>query len=337
MKPKRIIIDTDIALGQKQRDVDDGLAIVMAAGSPDLSIEAITLTYGNDSLDNVEQSMNRLATLMEGFSIEAVRGADSASDLGKVSEATEKIIQTLKEDNATIVAIGPLTNIASALIHEPTIAERIDEIVMVAGRQPGQRFLTGNHDKSHPDLNFERDPEAMKFLINSKVPITLAPFEVSSKVWVTRDVLEKVSKNNTALTNYLVEHCSRWLEFWEDTFSTPLLKVEAFNPFDTLAIAWLTDRDLLSCSPVDIAVETDNYDLTDTAMQGTGSPAKPYLHARREETANTSLDQQSGIEPLGQNQSSNKSDVEPNKKPVYLYIYDVQREAFLNRLIKRLK
>lgn len=337
MKPKRIIIDTDIALGQRHRDVDDGLAIVMAAGSPDLTIEAITLTYGNDSLDNVKQSMNRLATQMEGFSIQAVRGAGSASDLGKKSEATEKIIQTLNEDKATIVAIGPLTNIASALMLEPIIAERIEEIVMVAGRQPGQRFLTGNHDKSHPDLNFERDPEALKFLISSKVPITLAPFEVSSKVWVTRDVLEKVTQNDTALSKYLVEHCSRWLEFWGNTFSTPLLKVEAFNPFDTLAIAWLTDRDLLSWSPVEIAVEIDNYDLTDTVMQGTGSPAKPYLHARRKETANTYLDKQSGNEPLGQNLSSNNSDVEPHKKPEYIYIYDVQREAFLNRLIKRLK
>lgn len=319
---KKIIIDTDIALGQRERDVDDGLAIVMASNSPELSIEAITLTYGNDSLENVEKSMTALAKLVDGLPATWSKGARDSGDLGLASEATDRIIATLEKEPATIIAIGPVTNIASAIILRPEIATKIEEIVMVAGRRPGQRFLTGNYNKSHPDLNFERDPEAMKVLLNSRVPLTLAPFEVSSQVWFTDTVLSEISKKNSPLSKYLVDHCKNWLAFWQKIFSTPFYPIEGFNPFDTLAIAWLTDRELLSWQQADLRIEIDDYDLSDETMQGTGEARKPYLHARldsnnpQKETAKTVPESDSG-------KRCN-------------YIYDVQREEFLKRLVQKL-
>lgn len=306
----RILIDTDIAMGITERDVDDGLAIVMAMRSQNIHVDGITLTYGNDSLDGVTRSLIKLWENSDFAPIEITQGASSKNDLGKETPATELIAKKLEQEPASIVAIGPATNLASALKLNPQIKSKITEIVMVAARQPGQRFLTGNHPRSHPDLNFERDPQSMQILLDSGVPITFAPFEVSSKVWFNREVLNKLSKNQTKLASYIHEHCLDWLQFWERTFSTPLYPVSGFNPFDTLAVAYFTDHELLNWAYCDIAIELDRYDTTDEIVQGTGSPEKPYLHARlldRKETGK------------------------------YKYIYDVDREEFLERLVSKLR
>lgn len=309
---KRILIDTDIAMGLAERDVDDGLAITMALNSKDLIVDGITLTYGNDSLSNTETCMENLLNKLSTNALPVKKGASSKDDLNKETDATQFICSNLKEKKLTIVSIGPLTNIASAinLCENKENYKNIEEIIVVAGRQKGQRFLTGNHETSHPDLNFERDPEAMQILIDSGIPITMAPFEVSSKVWFNQAVIEQIKKKETELANYIAIHSQNWLSFWNKTFSTNLHEIKAFNPFDTLAIAWLTDRDLLSYCGAELKIEDSNYDLTDKTVQGSGSAQKPYLHAR--------LNQKD-------------SDLCP-----YKYIYDVSREKFLERLISRL-
>ena len=307
---RRILIDTDIALGIPERDVDDGLAIVMANNSDDILIDGITLTYGNASLDEIDQAMQALLKQTDNWQFDIARGATSDQDLGKETDATKQLVNKLKESKATIVAIGPFTNIATALKIAPEIKANIEEIIVVAGRQPGQRFLTGNHKLSHPDLNFERDPEAMQCLIDEEVKIVMAPYEVSSKVWFTEAVLKNFVSNKTGLSTYLEKHCRNWLNFWNETFSTELYPVEGFNPFDCLAVAWLTDKDLLSWAPVDLRIEEADYDRTDSTFQGTESSKKKYLHARF-------------------------LDRDANSR--FTYIYDVEREMFLDRLCQKLK
>lgn len=307
---RRILIDTDIALGIKNRDVDDGLAIVMAMHSSALEIAGITLTYGNDSLDNVHWAMENLINQCPGFNYPLAKGSSSNQDLGKENKAVRQLIDSLTQKPATIVAIGPLTNIASAILVAPQIKSNIEEIVMVASRQRGQRFLTGNYQSSHPDLNFERDPQAVRILLESNIPLVFAPFEVSSKVWITEAVLDRIKQNHNPLTDYLHKNCHNWFKFWQTTFSTELYNVEGFNPFDCLAIAWLTDPDLLRWSYACLKIEEDNYDITSAIVQGTVNPKKLYLHAKLE----------------------NKS----AKSNLHKYIFDVDREAFLKSLINRL-
>jgi inosine-uridine nucleoside N-ribohydrolase len=91
---------------------------------------------------------------------------------------------TAATDAVTVVAVGPLTNVASLLHQHPEVAERIAEVIAVAGRRPLQRFTTGS--ASHPDLNFEKDPEAFAAILSTAVQLTLAPFELSSQLAATR-------------------------------------------------------------------------------------------------------------------------------------------------------
>ncbi|MCA9803620.1 MAG: nucleoside hydrolase [Cyanobacteria bacterium HKST-UBA02] len=312
MSPKtetrtRVIIDTDIAAGIPERDIDDALAIVMAANSPSIDLTAVTLTFGNDSLDNVEAAMKELAGHMEKTLPAAARGAARSANRGRETAATRLMANTLESAPATILAIGPLTNIASLIELRPDLLDRIETVVAVAGRKPGQLFRTGAHPRSHPDLNFERDPDAFAALLASGVPVVLAPFEVSSKVFLDQADLDRLAGNNTPVSAFFEKVGRPWLAFWESTFSTPDVPVKGFNPFDTLAVAWLTDRDLLQCCRVDLAIEEDDYDLSETMVQGTGSARKPYLHAR----------------PAGQAAKAT-------------YIHDVSRDDFVGSLLARL-
>ena len=306
---RRVVIDTDIAIGIPERDVDDGLAIVMALNSPELGICGITLCFGNDSLENVAQCMSELATVAGLSKIEIASGARSAADFGKRTEATFLLEDMAKGGNMTILCLGPMTNLATFVQANPELVKQIDEVVIVAGRRPGQRFRTGNHSNSHPDLNFEKDSAAMEILLGSDLKLVFAPFEVSSKVWVTDRILDLVERNGTRTAKYLAENCRPWLEFWKRNFSTKLLAIDGFNPFDCLAVAWLTDRNLLSFETVGMRIEEGGYDSADRAVQGKVG-WKKYLHV-----------------DSCQRCTSKKR----------IYIHDVEREAFLERLIARLK
>lgn len=306
---KRVVIDTDIAIGIPERDVDDALAIVMALNSPELEVCGITLSFGNDSLENVAQSMSALDAVAGLSKIEVASGAGSAADFGKRTEATFLLEDVAQVGPMTVLCLGPVTNLATFVQTHQELAKQIAEVVIVAGRRPGQRFRTGNYGKSHPDLNFEKDPAALESLLKSGLKLVFAPFEVSSKVWITSRILDLIERNGTRTARYLAENCRPWLEFWKRNFSTNLLAVDGFNPFDCLAVAWLTDRDLLSWDTVGLRIEEGDYDAGDGVVQGK-SGWKKYLHVDSCRTCSGSRQ---------------------------IYIHDVEREAFLERLVARLK
>lgn len=308
-KRKRVVIDTDIAIGIPERDVDDALAIVMALNSPELEVCGITLSFGNDSLENVAQCMSELAAIAGLAKMEVASGAGSAADLRKRTEATFLLEDAAKGGPMTVLCLGPVTNLATFVQAHQELVKQIDEVVIVAGRRPGQRFRTGNHRSSHPDLNFEKDSTAMEALLGSGLKLVFAPFEVSSKVWVTGRILDLIERNGTRTARYLAENCRPWLEFWKRNFSTKLLAIDGFNPFDCLAVAWLTDRDLLSWETVGMRIEDGDYDSADGVVQGKIG-WKKYLHVDSCRTCS------------GGRQ---------------IYIHDVEREGFLERLVARLK
>ncbi len=89
-KPTKIIIDTDLALGEFMKDVDDGLAIVMALNSPELDVVAISGVYGNTKLKKVSENV---PTLMSRFPEkeklpEYIEGASSYKDWKREGEIT---------------------------------------------------------------------------------------------------------------------------------------------------------------------------------------------------------------------------------------------------------
>lgn len=168
----------------------------------------------------------------------------------------------------SILAIGPVTNIATVLKLHPKLAKNVVRIVAVAGRRPGQRFAySPSQGHAFRDFNFELDPAGFQILLDSGVPLVLAPWEISSKVWLTRGDLNRLSKGGPA-ARYLVPPALDWLMWWKKNIGT-----DGFNPFDTLAVGYLTSPQFLQCSDLSVEIVTAPDDVSPDATNKT----KPYL------------------------------------------------------------
>jgi len=162
--------------------------------------------------------------------------------------ASDALVEALKEGPLTVLALGPVSNVAQAVKSRPDLAQRL-KVVAVAGRLPGQRFTTGTTNlRGHRDFNFEQDPQAMAYLIERGISLTLAPFELSRKVWITVPYLDRLEAQAPD-TAPLIAPARAWLQLWHDTF-----QVDGFNPFDTLAVGVLTRRDLITCDPLGVRI-----------------------------------------------------------------------------------
>ena len=121
-------------------------------------------------------------------------------------------------DRALPGQIGPVTNVGTLLQLHPELAPRVQSIVMVAARRPGQSFVSsqgnGQQQTPHPDLNFDCDVDAMRLLLDTEVPLAFAPWEVSDKVWLTRDDLDALARTESEAAQYLAHHSRSWLESW---------------------------------------------------------------------------------------------------------------------------
>jgi inosine-uridine nucleoside N-ribohydrolase len=274
-------VDTDPAIGEPDRDVDDGMALVQAFRSPTLDVRGVSVVFGNTPLVRAwpiaQDVVGRVGP--EGF--RPWRGAAGPDERDAPTEASEALATMLREERLTVILLGPATNIASMLRRDPALASRIEHIVAVAGRRPGQRFTTGTtNPRGHRDLNFELDVEAFRVILASGVPLTLAPFELSSQVWISEEDIHRLAAG-PAHARFLADPARAWLRVWKEAFD-----VDGFNPFDTLAIDVVAHPGEAECEAGLAFIERHPDDETEARMQGTDSKEKDYLIVRPPNTGN---------------------------------------------------
>jgi purine nucleosidase len=195
---RRIIIDTDPG-------TDDAMAILLAFRSPELQVEAITPVSGNvplsytlpNALKLVEIAGRTDVPVAAGAALPLVRKLLTAeyvhgeNGLGGVqfpepktkpaAETAPDIIRRLVRSHPgeiTIVAIGPLTNIALALRADAELAPLIPQIVLMGGS------LSGGNMTPAAEFNFYVDPEAARAVFHAGIPITMVGLDVTQKVVV---------------------------------------------------------------------------------------------------------------------------------------------------------
>ena len=262
-------IDTDPSVARGGQEVDDGFALVQAFHSPELEVRGVSVVYGNAPLPTAWPIGKEIVEKFGPKGLQAFKGAANGDDLGKETEASEALERALRKERLNILAIGPVTNVATVLKLHPELAKNVIRIIAVAGRRPGQRFVASPaQPQAFRDFNFELDPAGFQVLLDSGVAIVLAPWEISSKVWMEREDLERLDKGGPD-AKYLVPPALDWLEWWHKNLGT-----DGFNPFDTLAVAYLTSSDLLQCSDLKAQIVTAPDDVTADA----GTRTKPYLY-----------------------------------------------------------
>lgn len=142
----------------------------------------------------------------------------------------------------TLIAIGPLTNIALAIQRYPNLAQSVAEIVIMGGV-----FAVDNYLK---DTNFGIDPEAANIVLNSGAKITIVPMDVTTQTLFTFEDLDRMTKINKPLTRYINETTRPWISFSIITRNLPGTWIH-----DVLTVAWLLDQSVANVTDYRMGIE----------------------------------------------------------------------------------
>jgi inosine-uridine nucleoside N-ribohydrolase len=263
-----ILVDTDIGT-----DIDDAFALALVVKSPELELLGVTTVSGDT------HARARLAAKLlweagdryvpvaagepgrplpmeqtrwaEGFKSPQIRSANAVTFLATVLRR--------RAEKTTLVAIGPLSNIAALLTKNPRIGQKIKQIVLMGGS-----IAHGYGDDPNPvaEYNIAADPPAAQKVFGSGVPILMVPLDVTAMLQLERVDRHRIFTQMTPLTNSLTLLYQLWNQ------RTPTL-------FDPMAVAMVLDPGLCETEPM--AVEVDLNGFT-RAAQGKPPNAVVALH-----------------------------------------------------------
>ncbi len=251
---------------------DDAIAILLAAAHPGIDLRAITTVAGNGPLDKVTLNARRVCTLAGVLQVPIAAGADGPLD-GKLDvaadvhgksaldgpdlpeptvaldprPAAELIAEELRSatEPLTLVATGPLTNIARVLVElEDKAAVR--EVVWMGGS-------TGRGNRApYAEFNAHADPAAAAAVLGSGVPFTMLGLNLTHQALATPDVVGRIG----ALGTPLADTVAGWLTFFGATYRS-LFGFTAPPVHDPCAVALIAEPAVVRCVDAFVAVETE--------------------------------------------------------------------------------
>lgn len=252
----RLWIDTDAACGATPTtDPDDCFAIIWLA-SRGFDIIGISTSFGNAEGDVVEHTVNSLvAKMMQNGKPPVPVWKGLAKPRSPEMIITEPGVMALRvaleRGPLTILALGPLTNLAAALEGRPELKRNVLLVVAVMGHRPGHLFHptegkgTGaifGHGPIFRDLNFSMDIEAAKQVMAMKLPLVLIPYDAAKSTVITGSDLDILSSQNGVFQS-VADTARGWLKFWNDDVGLP-----GFYPFDWVAAGYLANPGLFDCA-----------------------------------------------------------------------------------------
>lgn len=264
---RKIIIDTDPG-------IDDAMAIFYALSSPELDVVGLTTIFGNARTDLCTHNALALLEVAGRSDIPVAKGAarplamefrgpadfvhgiDGQGDAGIPApagtaideDAAHFIVRTVMADpgQITLVPIGPLTNIALAMLLEPQLTEHLAGIVLMGGNA----FCGGNASPS-AEANIINDPEAADIVFGAACPIVMAGLDVTEHIQMTSADLARL----TSIGNPRAQHLARILPFYE-AFYAERAKLDGIHVHDSTAISYLLAPDAFTWEELPIRVDT---------------------------------------------------------------------------------
>lgn len=231
----KVWFDTDIMIGMPDnaaREVDDGITLIMALKQPQIEIVGISnITYVDYGFGVIQKILN---WHNKGKAIPVYKGSAFANDLGTENDGTRALYNALKKEKLTILALGPLTNIATLVKIHPDIIPQIERVIICAARTPDLPFNPGNGKLNVFDYNYEFDEASMTVLLDSAIPLEFAGYEPSSYTHIGNIDLASLDKNNEA-DKWLFDIVQPWMELNEKFFG-----VRGFIPFDCSTLGLVT-------------------------------------------------------------------------------------------------
>ena len=296
--PRRVIIDTDPG-------IDDAIAILLALRSPELHIEALTVVAGNVTVDRGSQNALKLLSFAGRTNIPVSKGAahplrkslrtatywHGPNGIGGIDlpNPTQTLDRRRAPDlmielahahphDLTVLAIGPLTNVALALQKAPSLKRELSEIIVMGGST-----VEGN-ETAAAEFNFYVDPDAAQIVFESGVPITMVGLNATRQTLLTRKHIERLEASNNCLGRIVAKLGAYYLK-----------TADEFPLHDPLVVALSIDKRLArQTSPMRIEIDTRDG-LTNGASVYNASLTRP--HVVREDDHYTDA----GVEPVTPN------------------------------------
>ena len=231
MTPKRILIDTDPG-------IDDSLAILLALASPEVQLEGLTVVHGNSSTEQGTLNTLSVLELAGATHIPVARGCElplvqpsllapethGKTGLGYASlsaprgrpidqDGCDFLIERIMSNpgEITLVAVGPLTNVALAIRKEPRIVPAVKELFIMGGALRHEGNTT-----PLAEFNTYVDPHAAHIVYHSGMPITLTPLDVTYQCILLADDVARIKEAGSNIPPFIEAATRFYMEFHDE-------------------------------------------------------------------------------------------------------------------------
>lgn len=261
---RKVIFDTDPG-------TDDAIALMLALNSPELDVRAITVVPGNVTAQQGLENALRMVSLANRCDIPIAGGAQhplfqklitaefwhGKNGLANVELPPSKckvdgrfgpdlIIQMVHASphEITLVPVGPLTNIALAVLKDPSIVPLVKEVVIMGGS------ITGGNVNAAAEANIYNDPEAAQIVFQAGWPLTMVGLDVGDKTLFSRKHLAQLRQTHGPINDFMVQVTGFLVDLAEKfgEGGTPM--------YDPLAVGVAIDATLVKAPEMHVDVET---------------------------------------------------------------------------------
>ena len=248
---------------------DDAVAILLAGKNPNLNLLGISVVAGNQTIEKTARNALNVATYLginvpicigcefpmvrERVICAAIHGESGLDgfEFPNYGDKFDKrhgvqllIDSVMNNDKVTIVATGPLTNVAMAIKMEPKILKRLDEIVIMGGS------VDNGNTSPAAEFNIMCDPEAAHVVFSSGVTVRMVGLNVTRKVLVTPEVVDRMEKINNKASDMFVKLMKVFNENQRKTFG-----VAAGPLHDPATIASIIDEGLIKWQKMNVVID----------------------------------------------------------------------------------
>lgn len=265
--PRRIILDTDPG-------VDDTAAILLALASPELAVEAMTIVFGNGNAQDCTRNALTILETAKRYDIPVFTGANKplmrTTNYGydvhgsnafggiifdpprlrpQTEHAASAIINTIMSHpgEVTLIAQGPLTNVALALSIEPRLAKNMKELVLMGGA-----VLTFGNISPAASANFFNDPEAAAIVYQSGAPITQVGLDICRKIVYQLHEFAQIERAHLPTTDLLAKITPHLAQFYQKRKTFPKDGYVSYN--DVPVIAYLIAPQLFDAQQYNVQI-----------------------------------------------------------------------------------
>ena len=271
MTKKLVYVDTDVGLGTPGAEIDDGAALIFLLRHPEIEVVSAGSVFGNVPVQDADSNLDRLLTWMNGEHIPRGLGAETPliegtawfaswqSEYGKTLPwntspaaclAANLIIDTIHTypKQVSILALGPLTNLALAIRLDPSIIALAREVIVMGG--------SFNVQNPTPEFNVRCDPEAAQMVFSSGWDLHILGLDITRRIHFSRRDFFSLPNGHPA-----VDLLRTQAPGWIDRVEKMGWEQDGCSLHDAVAAAYLVDETLFHIEQTNVEVELVDQNL----------------------------------------------------------------------------